>query len=182
MDWQAQGDRGAILLESSHNGNASEILETIYVATFMFRQTGTELSVFAQTELSSSNGISGSVLVGDSSGIKSEYRNEPAAGSLDTMRAHYGAAWSVLENDGRRLPSQYYSHVSQMEHEFPGPCSGCLVSLQQFRKRFRTRGRSNPMGERCREAFRVGLTDRAFPPVFITVPRIRPSSAARTVP
>ena len=69
MDWQAQGDRGAILLESSHNGNASEILETINVATFMFRQTGTELSVFAQTELSSSNGISGSVLVGDSSGI-----------------------------------------------------------------------------------------------------------------
>lgn len=81
-----------------------------YRAQVTIKQTWTSISIFLETEHSTSRSLTASLLVEQPEGptLSYEYRNEPKPIALPTMHSHRGTATLRLKNNGV-LEGEYYS-------------------------------------------------------------------------
>ncbi len=84
-------------------------LESSTEITLSIKQTWTTLMITAQTGLSRSRSISGSVIVDDEKVLSYEYMNEPSAAAPATMHVHHGTTRLCLNRNDTVLEGEYYS-------------------------------------------------------------------------
>jgi len=91
----------------SHGSDFSEPREVEMV----IQQTWTRISLALNSPSSRSWSVSASISVASPFGaqIAYMYQNQPAAGSVDTMNAHYGTATHILDTNGPTLNGDYYT-------------------------------------------------------------------------
>jgi len=96
-------------VEPAPTPGVSTGLTTAKDITMTIRQTWSELLVRARTEQSTSQSLSGAIVVADEVSVGYEYRNEPSAPAPGTMQTHRGFARLTLNDAETVLEGEYYS-------------------------------------------------------------------------